>query len=153
MTCHIFDTHMSTVSHWKALTYGKYEPRGLNCCSTYYICKDILKSAHLHHYFNLYVCPSFQCTASGVHHTSSFFHDHSCRCLIRLLLQLGYLCESGIPSLLRKQGFVDSKIVTTAFSRTMLSTQTSYGFSRNFPCMYSFSSNLKIPILSNPRDY
>ena len=34
----------------------------------------------------------------GVHHTSSFFHVCSFRCLIRPLLQLGYPGEAGSPS-------------------------------------------------------
>ena len=32
--------------HWKALSSGKYEPRGLNCCSTFILCQGILKSAN-----------------------------------------------------------------------------------------------------------
>ena len=38
-----------TVAHLKALTYGKYETRGLSCGSTLSIFKDVLKSGNLLH--------------------------------------------------------------------------------------------------------
>ena len=38
-----------TVPHWKVISSGKYEPRGLRCSSTYDICQNVLKSANLLH--------------------------------------------------------------------------------------------------------
>ena len=35
------------VPHWKALSSGKYETRGLNCDNTLNIYQDVLKSANL----------------------------------------------------------------------------------------------------------
>lgn len=37
------------VPHWKALRYGKYEPRGISCESAVYIRQDVSKSANLLH--------------------------------------------------------------------------------------------------------
>ena len=38
-----------TTVHWRALRYGKCEPRGLSCGSTLNICQDVSKSANLIH--------------------------------------------------------------------------------------------------------
>ena len=38
-----------TVSHWKGLSSGKYEPRWLRCSSTLNICQAFLKSVNLPH--------------------------------------------------------------------------------------------------------
>ena len=39
-----------TVPHWKVLKYGKYEPKGPSCGTTFNICQDVLKSDNLLHH-------------------------------------------------------------------------------------------------------
>ena len=46
-----------TVPYWKALSHGKYEPRGLSCGGTLKICQDVLKSANLLHKWGIVSFP------------------------------------------------------------------------------------------------